>query len=385
MFNQNQPLSSLDALAEVLRARGRQQQQTGGEHEQNPDSSHQHRGPPPQASSSAAGALEQQQQIQQQTLLNLQKEMLLSHALSGSTGGSSEVSAYYLASLNQQAPASAADILLGGGGGPAQAGVNNPTTNALLAQLGQEAAIATSLLGRYSLRGGQTDFASAAPMLPPAAMSSTSTAGRLLAQVALPDASKSEQSATLPTKAASSSSETPTAKPSGTFQFPHKLYDVLMASEEEGPENFQSVISWSPWGDGFKLHDSEKFAELIMPRFFRMKQLKSFNRQLNLYNFRRITSGPYKVSVTNKAYAPVLLLAVCITYPPSSSSHHVAVQTVIREDILTRFFRKVIGSCVSLSFGKLTRRDLRPLTRRKTACQCHLEDQLLRELPITGG
>jgi len=72
------------------------------------------------------------------------------------------------------------------------------------------------------------------------------------------------------------------------MSFPIKLYDLLNRVEEE---DLSGIISWQPHGRSFKIHNSKKFAENVMKRFFRQTKLTSFQRQLNLYNFSRISSG----------------------------------------------------------------------------------------------
>lgn len=60
--------------------------------------------------------------------------------------------------------------------------------------------------------------------------------------------------------------------------FPAKLFNLM--------ENGGSAIGWLPRGDSFSIFDAAKFAELL-PVYFKHKKLSSFQRQLNLYGFRR--------------------------------------------------------------------------------------------------
>jgi hypothetical protein len=70
--------------------------------------------------------------------------------------------------------------------------------------------------------------------------------------------------------------------------FPLKLHALLDTIEADGHAD---VISWQPHGRCFRVHKTEEFVENIMPRYFRQSKLTSFQRQLNLYGFVRLTKG----------------------------------------------------------------------------------------------
>lgn len=74
-----------------------------------------------------------------------------------------------------------------------------------------------------------------------------------------------------------------------TEPFPEKMHRLLQDCEENGEAD---VISFFPHGRAFTIHHVERFCREVMPRYFKQSRLSSFQRQLNLYGFRRITSGP---------------------------------------------------------------------------------------------
>lgn len=58
--------------------------------------------------------------------------------------------------------------------------------------------------------------------------------------------------------------------------FPNLLHDLL----DEAEKNEESdIVSWRSGGRCFKVHDKERFMKLILPRYFRLSQYKSFVRQ----------------------------------------------------------------------------------------------------------
>eukprot|EP00804_Cyclotella_cryptica_P019519 CCRYP_006667-RA/>CCRYP_006667-RA protein AED:0.06 eAED:0.06 QI:474/1/1/1/1/1/2/1893/812 len=69
--------------------------------------------------------------------------------------------------------------------------------------------------------------------------------------------------------------------------FPEKLMSMLDNETRHRPE----VVSWLPHGRAFLVRKPKVFTSEIMPEYFRQSKLTSFQRQLNLYGFRRITQG----------------------------------------------------------------------------------------------
>jgi hypothetical protein len=74
-----------------------------------------------------------------------------------------------------------------------------------------------------------------------------------------------------------------------SVSFPTKLHQMLDQIEMDG---YAHVISWQGHGRAFLVHDPHEFASHIMPKYFKHTKLTSFQRQLNLYGFCRLTKGP---------------------------------------------------------------------------------------------
>ena len=73
-----------------------------------------------------------------------------------------------------------------------------------------------------------------------------------------------------------------------SMPFPEKLMDMLDKETILNPE----VITWLPHGRAFLVRKPKLFTSEVMSGYFRQSKLTSFQRQLNLYGFRRITQGP---------------------------------------------------------------------------------------------
>lgn len=57
-------------------------------------------------------------------------------------------------------------------------------------------------------------------------------------------------------------------------------------------EDHSDVISWLPHGRGFMIYHKKRFAEEVLPKYFKKTKFTSFTRKLNRWNFTRITRGP---------------------------------------------------------------------------------------------
>jgi hypothetical protein len=69
-------------------------------------------------------------------------------------------------------------------------------------------------------------------------------------------------------------------------KFPVKLYAILAQKE------FHDIITWMPHGRSWKVLKPNLFESLVMPLFFEYSNYHSFNRLVNAWSFRRISTGP---------------------------------------------------------------------------------------------
>ncbi|KAL7460467.1 hypothetical protein ACHAXS_000919 [Conticribra weissflogii] len=76
-----------------------------------------------------------------------------------------------------------------------------------------------------------------------------------------------------------------------TIPFPVKLHLVISISEREG---FGDIISWQPHGRCFHVHKPQEFVDKVLSCYFGQTKITSFQRQLNMYGFLRLTKGPDK-------------------------------------------------------------------------------------------
>ena len=78
--------------------------------------------------------------------------------------------------------------------------------------------------------------------------------------------------------------------------FPLKLQRMLDKLEAERDTD---IISWLSHGRAFIVHDPESFVDHLMPVYFNQSKYSSFQRQLHMYNFQRITAGRDKSAYHN--------------------------------------------------------------------------------------
>jgi hypothetical protein len=70
-----------------------------------------------------------------------------------------------------------------------------------------------------------------------------------------------------------------------TNPFPEKLLELMGEADA-------SIIGWLPHGRAFKIRNVRAFTDTTMPTHFKHTKITSFQRQLNLYGFKRLTRGP---------------------------------------------------------------------------------------------
>jgi len=75
-----------------------------------------------------------------------------------------------------------------------------------------------------------------------------------------------------------------TGKRGAPQAFPRKVYEIL---SEQPP----AIVSWNTSGRSFSIHDMDRFVSEVLQKYFAHQKFSSFQRQLNLYGFKRIEPG----------------------------------------------------------------------------------------------
>eukprot|EP00636_Phaeomonas_parva_P009595 CAMPEP_0118880244 /NCGR_PEP_ID=MMETSP1163-20130328/19847_1 /TAXON_ID=124430 /ORGANISM="Phaeomonas parva, Strain CCMP2877" /LENGTH=216 /DNA_ID=CAMNT_0006816589 /DNA_START=13 /DNA_END=660 /DNA_ORIENTATION=- len=120
------------------------------------------------------------------------------------------------------------------------------------------------------------------------------------------------------------------ARKLGSMHFPAKLMHIVDSEED-------SIIRWAENGACFVIVDLKRFENETLPRYFHHSKFASFQRQLNLYGFRRISRGPsqgFYFHPSFHANRPDLLAGV--KRLPRKTSKHYAEMVQQRNDLLQK-------------------------------------------------
>jgi len=107
------------------------------------------------------------------------------------------------------------------------------------------------------------------------------------------DNQSSSSANSMPALVVEGSTQTAAAKKEkeARLHFPCKVYDMLEDADKQGHKD---IVSWNSSGTGFTVHNKDLFTKKIIPQYFNQTKYKSFQRQLSLYGFQRITGGENK-------------------------------------------------------------------------------------------
>jgi len=67
--------------------------------------------------------------------------------------------------------------------------------------------------------------------------------------------------------------------------FPQRLMELL------DNERHSDVVAWLPHGKGFIIYQKKRFANEVLPRYFKQAKFTSFTRKLNRWGFQRVSRG----------------------------------------------------------------------------------------------
>lgn len=91
------------------------------------------------------------------------------------------------------------------------------------------------------------------------------------------------------------------AKGGIAITFPIKLHDMLEQIRLD-KTHLAKIVSWQPHGRSFCVHKPKAFEKEVLSHFFDQHKYASFQRQLNLYGFLRITKGPDRGSYYHELF-----------------------------------------------------------------------------------
>ena len=103
----------------------------------------------------------------------------------------------------------------------------------------------------------------------------------------------------------------------------HAMLSAIDDLCENNPnQKIHQIVSWLPHGQAFKIHDRNKFTNVVMPIWFMRLKYVSWVRQLNQYGFKTIQDGPDRGGMLEYGYFSGLMfmrLWIMLTYEISSS------------------------------------------------------------------
>ena len=73
--------------------------------------------------------------------------------------------------------------------------------------------------------------------------------------------------------------------------FPWRLHQILDEMHKAGD---RSIICWQPDGRHFQVINPTLLMQKVVPKFFKQKTFKSFQRQLHIYGFQRVGESLYQ-------------------------------------------------------------------------------------------
>jgi hypothetical protein len=148
--------------------------------------------------------------------------------------------------------------------------------------------------------------------------------------------------------------------------FPEKLHLMLSTV------NRDDIVSWQPHGRCFVVHNAKAFVNEVMPTYFRQTKLTSFQRQLNLYGFCRLTSGRdrggyyHELFLRNRPFLCKRMMRTRIkgTGIKAASSPQTEVSYLCTGYLQPERCSSFVCSCLTLIFTCTTARFLSYATRR---------------------
>ena len=97
------------------------------------------------------------------------------------------------------------------------------------------------------------------------------------------------------------------------LSFPMKLHTLL---EDAARLGFDDVVCWQAGGTSFKVLQPKRFEDEVMKLYFQKTKYKSFQRQLNIYGFRRFHHGKFKGGYHHPSFAQASIPGPHLTRKP---------------------------------------------------------------------